>query len=81
MTKAEFVKNASRAGYCTQSEAAHYCSVHKKEEYTEDDYSEVCRYSNAQYYKQHDRTFRTFGIDGVRSSRHFYEDGGSEGNR
>ena len=79
MNKAEFIKSASRSGYCTQQQAGEYCRNHPKDEYTEDDYVDVCRYSNKQYFKQRDNSFSLSGNG--RSTKRYYRYGGTESDR
>lgn len=80
MTKAEFIKNASSLGYCTKAQASEYCTHHKKDEYTEEDYREVFRHADAQYYKQLDNTFTPIG-NGGRSTLRYYRYGGNRSDR
>lgn len=80
MTKAEFIKNASSLGYCTKAQAGHYCTIHDKDEYTEEDYEGVFRYADAQYYR--DKTLPTYGLlDGGSTTKRYYRHGGSESDR
>lgn len=41
MTKDEFIKLAVSSGYGTKSAAEHYAEMHKKPEYTTDDFIEL----------------------------------------
>ena len=74
MTKAEFIKSASKMGYCTKEEAEEYCK--NRDELTEDDYIEV--------YRKRESQIKITGVrlhGGGRRSTHKFKDGGSEGNR
>lgn len=74
MTKAEFIKNACKMGYCNKKEAEEYCK--DREELTEEDYIEV--------YRKVESQIKITGVclyGGGRRSTHKFRDGGSEGNR
>ena len=74
MTKDEFIKTACKMGYCNKKEAEQYCK--DKDELTDDDYIEVYRKRES---KIHITGQPLYG--GGRTSKHYYRDGGSEGNR
>jgi hypothetical protein len=77
MTKIEFITSASASGYCTKKQAEAYCKQNEKDIYIEDDFEEAWRFS--QTYDYHNKG-RHLG-DGNYTSKHFYADGGEEGNR
>ena len=76
MTKDEFIKNAYKMGYCTKKQAEEYCEG--KEDFTEDDYIGVYRIVENQEY----RTWGGHAIgNGAFTTKRFFGDSGSEGNR
>ena len=75
MTKEEFIKNCQSLGYCTKKEAEKYCEG--KDELTDDDFIEVHRSAKEYQIKCHGRPLGEHGY----TSKRFFGDGGSEGNR
>lgn len=76
MTKDEFIKNSCKMGYCNKKEAERYCEG--KENFTDDDYIGVYRMAEEQQY----RTYGGHAIgNGAFTTKKFFGDGGSEGNR
>ena len=75
MTKEEFIKTACSLGYCNKKQAEKYCEG--KDTFTDDDYIGVYRMVESQ---RHITPGRPLG-DGAYTSKRFYRDGGSEGNR
>ena len=75
MTKEEFIKSATKLGYCTKRQAEEYCEG--KEIFTEDDYIAVYRKAECEEYR-----YRGIGLgNGGYTTKHYLRDGGSEGNR
>ena len=75
MTKEEFIKSATKLGYCTKRQAEEYCEG--REKFTEDDYIAVFRKAESEEYR-----YRGISLgDGGYTSKHNFCDGGSEGNR
>lgn len=79
MTKEEFVKNCCSLGYCTKITAEAYCR--DKAELTDDDYIEVYRLGEKIERKLFGDGTHSYGMFGARTTKHYYKDGGSEGNR
>ena len=77
MTKDEFIVSASKSGYCNKKQAEEYCEHKGKEIYTDDDYIGVYRMVESQ---KHKAPGRPLG-DGAYTTKRFFFDGGSEGNR
>ena len=77
MTKDEFIKTASKSGYCNKKQAEAYCEHKGKEVYTDEDYIGVYRMVESQ---KHKASLRPLG-DGAYTTKRYYRDGGSEGNR
>ena len=75
MNKEEFIKTATQGGYCNKKQAEEYCKG--KEVFTDDDYIAVFRKAENEIYKYHGRSLG----DGAHTTKHFYSDGGEEGNR
>lgn len=75
MTKDEFIKTACEMGYCNKEIAKKYCEG--KDTFTVDDYIEVYRKGEAQRYHTPGHTLHGGGF----TSKRYYRDGGSEGNR
>lgn len=75
MTKEEFIKTACALGYCNKKQAEIYCE--NKVTLTDDDYIGVYRMVEGQ---RHIIPGKSLG-DGAYTSKIFYRDGGSEGNR
>lgn len=75
MNKEEFIISAYKLGYCTKKQAEEYCEG--RETFTEDDYIEVFRKAENEAYKY--QGARLGG--GGHTSKHYFGDGGSEGNR
>lgn len=76
MTKEEFIKNCQSLGYCTKKDAEKYCEG--KDELTDDDFIEVYRSVNNYHIGKGQGC--VLGEHGY-SSKRFFGDGGSEGNR
>lgn len=79
MTKEEFVKNCCSLGYCTKITAEAY--VRDKEVLTDDDYIEVYRLAEKIEKKLYRDGTQSYGRNGARTTKHYFKDGGSEGNR
>ena len=77
MTKDEFIKSASKSGYCDKKQAEEYCEHKDKDIYTDDDYIGVYRMVES---RKHKSQRRPLG-DGAYTTKRYYHDGGSEGNR
>lgn len=77
MTKSEFIRTASNAGYCNKKEAEEYCKQNDFETYTADDFIKVYDFAESQKYKSPGRPI----VGGGYSSKRYFADGGSEGNR
>lgn len=75
MNKEEFIKNATKGGYCNKKQAEEYCR--DKEVFTDEDYIAVFRKAENEIYKRYGRPL--FG--GGQTSKHYFADGGEEGNR
>lgn len=75
MTKEEFIKTSCSLGYCSKKQAETYCEG--KDELTDDDYIGVYRMVEEQKPRQYGRSLGNGGY----TSKRFYGDGGSEGNR
>ena len=75
MNKDEFIKNATKSGYCNKKQAEEYCKG--KEVFTEDDYIEVFRKAECDKYINRGAVLG----NGGHTTKHYFRDGGSEGNR
>lgn len=75
MNKEKFIKNAVKGGYCNKKQAEEYCKG--KESFTDDDYIAVFRKAENDIVKRHGRALG----DGAYTTKHYFSDGGTEGNR
>ena len=75
MTKDEFIKNACSMGYCNKKQAEQYCEG--RDALTDDDYIGIYRMVEAQKHKSHGGALG----DGAYTTKRYFHDGGSEGNR
>ena len=75
MTKDEFVETACSTGYCTKKQAEEYSK--DRETFTDDDFIEVYRMADS---RKHKAPWRPLG-NGAYTTKRYYHDGGSEGNR
>ena len=74
MTKDEFIKTACSLGYCNQEQAEKYCGG--RETFADDDFIGVYRSTQKMLSRGH-----VYGRNGARTSKSYFHDGGSEGNR
>ena len=79
MTKEEFVKNCCSLGYCTRVTAQAY--ARDKDVLTDEDYVEVYRLGEKIEHKFARDGTQSYGRYGGRTTKHYYRDRGSEGNR
>ena len=79
MKKDEFIKNCQRMGYCSKKVAERYCEG--KDDFTDDDYVGVYRLSEDIEKPHFGDGTHGYGRNGARTTKHYFKDGGSEGNR
>ena len=75
MTKEEFIKTASKMGYCSKKVAEEYAEG--KDTFTNDDFIEVYRIAETHIHKDRGTSLG----DGAYMKRGVFRDGGEEGNR
>lgn len=76
MTRDEFLIACFSSGYCSLAQAKEYAG--DRQEFTDDDFIEVHRKAEAEHYRS--TGDRMLG-DGAYTTKRYYHDGESEGNR